>query len=63
MHACVSIVFVSATWCTGERYLTAPSPRPSVYCLCQCGSVNLAKVPHDTTLTVKCLLSMTVRLG
>ncbi|KAH3719660.1 hypothetical protein DPMN_062510 [Dreissena polymorpha] len=59
----VSIVYDSATRFTWSRYLTAPPERSSVYCLCLCDSIYLAKVPHGTTLTVECLLSMSVRLG
>ncbi|KAH3719578.1 hypothetical protein DPMN_062429 [Dreissena polymorpha] len=57
-HGQVSIVYVSATRCTWPRYLIAPPSRLSAYCLCQCDSVYMAKVPHGTTFTVKRLLSM-----
>ncbi|KAH3719580.1 hypothetical protein DPMN_062431 [Dreissena polymorpha] len=63
LHGQVSIVYVSATRFTWPRYLTAPPSRSIVYCLCQCDSVYLAQVPHGTPFTVKCLLSMLVRLG
>ncbi|KAH3719657.1 hypothetical protein DPMN_062507 [Dreissena polymorpha] len=63
LHGQVSIDYVSATRCTWPRYLTAPPSRSSDYCQCLCDSVYLVKVPYGTSLTVKCLLSMSVRLG
>ncbi|KAH3719656.1 hypothetical protein DPMN_062506 [Dreissena polymorpha] len=63
LYGQVSIDYACATRCTWPRYLTAPPSRSSVYCLCLCDSVYMAKVPHVTTITVKCLLSMSVRLG
>ncbi|KAH3719675.1 hypothetical protein DPMN_062529 [Dreissena polymorpha] len=62
-HGQVTIVSPYATRFTRSRYLTTRASRSSVYCLCQCDSVYLAKVPHGTTFTVKCLLSLPVRLG